>query len=564
VRNLFVIAAVVAFAALTGEVSAQTDGVPDVRYWPQREINFPVPLEKYDREAKQPTRLHFHVAERGVWSEYAVKGVKELDLIDAETRKRGFRYTSPADGQYDFALQLEYADGTLSPRTADLAPQYRVIVDTRPPLVRAARTGRTGIQWEAVDENLAPNGVRIEARWVYDSSNPDANQEGSKYVTVNPRGFSPKAVDQFTWTELRPGDVLDFRIVAKDKANQETATPPIRLPGEGNGPGLGVARPGSGFGGSATDGATGERFGSPARDYSNTRNLTITSKLQKVTRSGVLKSHLWLRDSSQKWAKVKEQPETIAEETANPKIVWNHAVEKDGLYGFIVIAENAAGKRDDDPRPGDPPQFLIEVDTAKPVAAITDTRVSGTSEPRVEITWTARDDNFDSTPILLEYATKPDALPSDWKPIHPARLPNTGKYTWFVADLKGWQFYLRIRAIDLAGNETTTPYGNKVIVDLDKPKATIEKIAGNGAAPRVENNGSSVMKADGEEPARLPVTTRPPDPVPTPTPVTPLPVTSPPVTLPPPVTPISPGSTPPEKPPVPILPPEGPKGGGTS
>ena len=555
-RSLWVLATVF---GLAGVAAAQPDGAPDVRYWPLREINFPVPLDRYAREAVKPTRLHFHVYDRGAWSEYAVKGINDLDLIDAESKKRGFRYASPGDGQYDFALQLEYANGDLSPRTADLTPQYRVIVDTRPPLVRAARTGRTGIQWEVVDENLAANGVRIEARWVRDSTNPDANFEGAKFVAVNPRGFTPKAVDQYTWTEMRPGDVLDFRIVARDKANQETATPPIRLPGDGNGPGLEVARPGSGFGGTSAD-AAGERYGQPTKDFSNTRNLTITSKLQKVTRSGVTKSYLWVRDSSQKWVPagpVKEKLETIVEDTPSPKIVWQHAVEKDGLYGFIVIAENAAGKRDEDPRAGDPAQFLIEVDTAFPEAAITDARVSGTAEPRVEISWTARDNNFDGTPIQLEYAATPTALEGEWKPIHSARLPNTGKFTWFVTDPKVWKFFLRIRAVDLAGNETKTPYGKVVIVDLDTPKATIEKIAGNGAAPKVQQQGSSVLNTGGNatDPPGILKTLSP-----TPEPATP-PV---PVTQPKPVVPVPAGGTPSANPPIPDLPPEGPKGSGKS
>lgn len=159
-RSLWVLATVMVTA---GVASAQGDA-PDVRYWPLREINFPVPLERYGRDSAKPAKLHFHVYDRGAWSEYAVKGLNDLDLIDSETKKRGFRYVSPADGQYDFALQLESASGELTPRTADLSPQYRVIIDTRPPLVRAARVGKTGIEWEAVDENLAANGVRIEAR----------------------------------------------------------------------------------------------------------------------------------------------------------------------------------------------------------------------------------------------------------------------------------------------------------------------------------------------------------------------------------------------------------------
>ena len=184
------------------------------------------------------------------------------------------------------------------------------------------------------------------------------------------------------------------------------------------------------------------------------------------------------------------------------------------------------------------------MDTEFPQASVTDARVSGTAEPRVEISWTARDANFDSTPILLEYALSPTALDAEWKPVHAARLPNTGKYTWFVTDPKVWQFYLRVRAIDLAGNETKTPYGKKVIVDLDTPKATIEKIAGNGPPSKAQERGTpAVVNTDNKEvPSLFPLGKTAPDPV-TATPVAPAPVTpqvTPVPVTPPPVAPVVP------------------------
>ena len=549
-RSFWIITAALATASAG---LAQDGGAPDVRYWSLREINFPVPLERYAKDAVKPTRLHFYVAERGgAWAEHAAKALNDLDLIDADQQRRGFRYVSPQDGQYDFALQLEYANGDLSPRTADLTPQRRVVVDTRPPLVRAAQLGRAGLQWQVQDENLGAGAVRLEARWVRDSQNPDASFDGAKFVPITPRGFTPKPVDQYTWTELKPGDVLEVRVVGRDKAGHETPSVPVRLPGDGVGNGLPPAAAGSGFGNPSefAGGNPPGGAGQPRKDYSNTRNLTITSVLQKVTRSGVSRSYLWVRDASQKWSLVKDKPEDIPGEKADAKITWAHAVDKDGLFGFIVIPENGAGKKDADPLAGAVPQFLIEVDTAPPQAAITNVLVSGTAEPRVEIQWSAQDKNLDSMPILLEYAAREGAAEAEWKPLHEGRLPNSGRYSWAVSDPKVWQFYLRIRAVDLAGNETKTPYPKKVIVDLDTPKATIEKIAGNGPA-KVQGAGSPVINTESREPALFqPPVSKSPEPAVSPVPVTPAPVTPPPAT---------PGANPLGGPPTPVLPPETPK-----
>ena len=52
----------------------------------------------------------------------------------------------------------------------------------------------------------------------------------------------------------------------------------------------------------------------------------------------------------------------------------SYLADKDGLYGFIVIPESQAGGKPDDPRPGDPPQYLVEVDTTRPVVKVLRTK----------------------------------------------------------------------------------------------------------------------------------------------------------------------------------------------
>jgi hypothetical protein len=455
---------------------------PDVRYWPLREINFPVPLEKLTGQALKPTKLHFYVSDRGAWKKVDARGLNDLEVIDVESKRKGFRFVSPADGTYDFALQLEYANGELQPRDTELSSQYRVIFDTRPPLVRVARLGRTGIDWEVVDENLGPGAIAIEARWVGDT----------KFSVITPRNFTPKTRDSYTWTNIPPNDTMEVRIVARDRANLETVSPVIRLPGDGNAPGLPAATPGSGFGNPAEFNGGGATGGTsqPQIDYSKTWNLKITSKLQKVTRSGVTKSHLWMRDQNSSWAKVKEQPEVIPGTATDPIINMDYVVNKDGRYGFIIVPENGAGNRDPDPKGNDPAQFLIEVDTKAPdIEVLTAAAYGmGATGPRVEITWKASDLNLTQTPIKLEYGDTPSG---PWKQMHEGSLPNNGRYVWEVDNKSLWKFHVRARAVDLATNEKIAPYPKEVKIDLDTPKATIEKVEGKGGAPMTPNVSES-------------------------------------------------------------------------
>ncbi|MGL6075162.1 MAG: hypothetical protein ACRC8S_13460 [Fimbriiglobus sp.] len=489
--------------ALAAGVASAQEPAPDVRYWPLKEINFPVPMERLSGSANKPTKLHFYVSDRGQWRKAESKAPSELEIIDTDSKRRGFRFVSPVDGRYDFALQLEYANGEFQPRDNELSPQYTIVFDTRPPLVRVARLGRTGLDWEVVDENLGPGSITIEARWIGDS----------KFTPVTLKNFVPKTRDSYTWSGIPANDAIEVRLVARDKANLETVSPIIRLPGDGNAPGLLPATAGSGFGNPAEFGGTNpgignlgggtpNNYGQPQLVHSNTQSLKIISnKLQRVTRSGIAKSYLWMRESTQSsWTMVKSQNEKISGNAVDPIISIEHKVDKDGRYGFIIIPENGAEKRDPDPKPGDVAQFLIEVDTRPPTIEITSVAPygNGAAGPKVEITWKADDINLTNTPITLQYSTSKDG---QWKPVHEGKLPNNGRYVWEVEDKNVWKFVVRAIAEDIATNKKDFTY-KEVLVDLETPKATIEKIEPyepNGSKPKAQLQDTESRKISAEE-----------------------------------------------------------------
>jgi hypothetical protein len=472
-RGLGVIAAVV--AVLSAAVPARAQDA-EVRYWPLREINFPVPLDTIQAMKPRPTKLRFYVArDRGKFDREAERALTDLDLIDPERNRRGFRYVSPADGEYAFAVQLVYPDGDVKPRDSELVASYRVIIDTRPPVVRAAPVGATGVEWEVTDDNPKPDAVELQVRWVGER----------QFTTVTPRAFGLR--DRYTWSGLNASQPLEVRIVARDRAGHEGMSRPITLPATGAAAGAGLdrgdpirptsERGGAGFG-------HPEDFPTrPQIDYVNSRNLTIESKLTRVTRSGVRAAHLWVNDGKSGWKLAKSEPVTITPADRDPTVRIPYPVEKDGLYGFIVIPENGAGGKQDDPRPGDPAQFLIEVDTERPFVKVKNVKVSpgGSVGPRVEIEWEAVDKNLFDEPIVLEYST--DKAGGRWEPITAGKVRNSGRYVWEVEDKNLWRIYVRASAVDKASNRSEHVYEKEVLIDLEKPAAVIEKVQGSGGSP---------------------------------------------------------------------------------
>lgn len=490
------VATLAAIAVLAPAAPAQDLG-PDVRYWPLKEISFPVPIEKIQAMKPRPSKLRFYAApERGKFRLATEKAIDELDVINADKNQRGFRYTTAGDGEYDFALQFVYAEGDTQPREDALTAQYRIVVDTRPPLIRVGGSGTNGIEWAVEDENPNPDGVTVEVRW----------QGSNKWTAISPRVFRTK--DQYTWAGLTVSQPLEVRVIAKDRAGQETVSRVLTLPNSGGGSAAPFPSPSGGTSPRGFDDIPNR----PQIDYVNTRNLNVESKLTRVTRSGVKAAHLWVNDNKSGWTRAKEQTVSIASGSADPTIRIPYTALKDGLYGFIVIPVNGADGKQDDPRPNDQAQLLVQVDTEIPFVEVKNVRVSAGSVgiPRVEIEWDAKDSNLMPDPIDLEYASTEKG--PDWKPIA-LKVPNTGRYTWEVEDKNLWRFYVRARAKDKANNTGEFVFKREIIVDLEKPQAVIEKVAG-GTKDSVSERPPVVLPSPGPsvvpQPAPPVVTPSPP------------------------------------------------------
>ena len=202
-------------------------------------------------------------------------------------------------------------------------------------------------------------------------------------------------------------------MTARDRAGHEASSRIIPLPAA---PGAAADDRDPRGPGPAADGPADGRAGV---DHVRTTSLTVESKLTKVTRSGVVGAELWVNDGTG-WKMHSEKKDLhIDGAAADPVIQMPFEAQKDGRYGFVVVPISGAGQRPPALQKGDPPQWLVEVDTKSPAVAVTKVDVGngGLKGPRVTIQWDAKDnrENLTADPITLEYADH--TAPTDWKPV---------------------------------------------------------------------------------------------------------------------------------------------------
>src|SRR5207247_1370871 len=121
-----------------------------------------------------------------------------------------------------------------------------------------------------------------------------------------------------------------------------------------------------------------------------------------------------------------------------------------------------------DPRPGDQPKRLVEVDVTKPEVQVNIFRGSAQDVRNLTIEWNAEDKNLLERPVSLLWSKSKDG--PDWEPII-GDLDARGRYVWSISDQGPFQFYVQVRAADKAGNVGAATHPELMTVDLNRPTA---------------------------------------------------------------------------------------------
>jgi hypothetical protein len=492
---LILLACLAAGLALAPTARTQDSGL-QAYYWPHRTVGIPVNVAEIGKLANRPTDLQLYFAVNGGAFQKGPKlPLNAMQSLDGG--KKGFLFTAERDGDYEFAVQFQYSDGSTNPRTDELSAQQRIIVDTTVPAVKIYPS-QNGVEWVTTDENLDPRGVTLQCKW------PTSRE----WTTVTDRAF--RTSDRFAW-RLDPGKVLEVRVLVKDRAGHEAVSNVVRIPPDAAS-GAAFPRPSGGAPEWVGGGAGGGSNLPAARiDYVNALKFDVDYAIEQMGPSGVKAAHLFVRKTQGDWILAKLQPVNLRPSDKEQTISIPYEAKEEGTYDFYVIPESGAGKRASNPTRGDPAMLHVVVDTTAPYVRITGVQVrsGGARGALVEINWEVADPNLMPNPISLEWSL--DAKAGKWNEIK-YRLSNTsqttGRYTWEVPDPELWKFYIRARAVDRASNTGEHIWGQdstrppaEVIVDLVNPTGGIKGIRG-GSGPA---GGSSPKPPGGsDDPVRPP------------------------------------------------------------
>ena len=351
----------------------------------------------------------------------------------ASTAKRNdlFEYTAKGDGEYSFVVQVEDTAGVLTPPKPELGiPTLRVVVDTQKPQValRAVvpNKHRVAVEWRISDANLDLRTLHLEAK-------------GQGETTWTPLTVTLLKEAHFDWSPQGNGP-FDVRLSVKDLAgNEATATTQV-TPTAGAAP------------------IPGQTDDAPVNFVRN-KKFRLTYKIDGAGRSSVKEVQVWMTRDKSQWSKY--GPSAPA---TGP---FEISVLSTGRYGFTLRPMSGVGRGPTPPRGGDAPQIWVEVDEKPPVVQLRNVQVGEGAEGKIVVNWVATDDFLKDKPVAILYSDSPTG---PWK-ILKENLENTGTANVTPPE-EVFEFFVKVEAVDKAGNKGSSQLKESIKVDLAVPTAS--------------------------------------------------------------------------------------------
>jgi hypothetical protein len=185
-----------------------------------------------------------------------------------------------------------------------------------------------------------------------------------------------------------------------------------------------------------------------------TNKLQQPLPLSNVDKPGtILKSRLFItNDQGKNWLMLHEM-QVAADATELPKFPFR--VDADGEYGVMPCTSYRNGVIEPDPKPAQPPPYLIIVDTLAPVIKLFDATLIGRSAQKaiVRVTWSITDLHLDKEPIAIEASTDQGTR---YTTIHRGDKDGAAELVVPVT-AESREVHLRLVITDLARNVTISP-----------------------------------------------------------------------------------------------------------
>jgi hypothetical protein len=441
----------------------------------------------------------------GDWAQQEVAGPTATSFI----------YRVPQDGEYWFTLVTVDNQGRQTPANINAEPPgLRVVVDTRPPVLETNVTsefGETVLTVGVIDANPDPASVRVRV----------LGDAGERYLTPMP-GHPHKF--RVTSSDL----ALPMRVTASDLSGNSSTrdvppngagsmqvannmppaipsnsgtiapppgqynpqngmpTPPLQqpiamqqpmqqpAPYQPYSPPVAMPTPQPGGIANTSYKASFDADRPSDRKLINTTHAQVDFRIDKVGPSGVGKIEVYMtRDRGNNWEKLADCP--------NKRSPVDVDLPGEGVFGLRMVLSNGNGIGGHPPRPGDRPQFYIEVDATSPTVQILPYEmVPGANA--LDIRWSAQDANLGAEPVSIYYRTRIDG---SWQPMV-RNMKNDGVYRWAFPRDVGAQIFYKIEVVDMAGNMTKVE-SPPILLDQTEPEATLLDIVGvnsnRGAGP---------------------------------------------------------------------------------
>lgn len=495
------VAVVVALVARSLVASA-ADPAPPVKviYHNSRAFRIPFNIEPEERARIKDVLLCVSEDQGATWKALVSRATPD---------KRALAFRAPQDGEYWFAVQTLDNEGRVyPPATSAIEPKMKVIVDTNPPTIALEPGPRRGsmasIRWDVRDGTLLDRNsfaLEFQAPGASDwrqvpvplpvaprgSQSWDAGTAGPVRVRVQ---VSDRAQNLADATLVLPDGTPDNPSLARGAASKPGEPTPLGtfasaevegLPQIPAGPG---ARPPAAAPASASAPAPANPFDVPAASDAaappgdgggGTRPQLVGSpkfnlqyEVADAGPAGPATVELWVtQNGGRTWSPLAQDPDR--------RPPFPVALGGEGVYGLKLVARSASKLGDSPPEPGEPPDYLVEVDSTPPVVKLDRVQpVAGGEAGRIAIDWHANDLHLGAKPVTI--LVRPEGFP-EWRPIGPP-IENTGHFTWTVPPTAPPRFYVRVQVADSVGNvgADETPEGSPAVVDRARPKGRITGI----------------------------------------------------------------------------------------
>lgn len=440
------------WAFTVAPATGQATKSPRTVYTNRTTFSLPVKIDDRDRAELTEVRFYVKLKHEGRPSEWVCKET-------ASPSQSKFTFRAPQDGEYWFAFATLDRAGIVAPADLDKQPPgLIVVVDTKPPEIDVApvdlKSG-TFLQCRVHDANPDWATVRLEYQTTEKSWRALEPVPHGRGLFSVPSADVLRGVVRATAADLagnkksREADLSQLQPAAKTLAGQETVTTANAA----------ETMTKTTLEPRASAGEPSER----ANLFVNSLRCTLEYALE--TTAAVRVEAFVTRDNGRSWTRV-----------GDGRSPMSLTLPEEGLYGLTLVV-STSGQPAGPPAPGEPPELWLEVDMTRPEVLVQNIQPgSGADSRMLTLSWSVNDRNLAATPVEIFGARSADG---PWQQLA-LGLKGSGTTQCGVPPEMGGRVYIRVQAVDKAGNVGRWESRDPVVLEGAKPKARVIGVSAGG------------------------------------------------------------------------------------